>query len=480
MNMKTIQEYCKAVPSIEVSERKGMVETLTDAMMTSGMLVFDNAKPYMRCNDYYHSINEEEAYAVIFTMLSPSSRLIVSSSAIKECYKRLVFLPELQRDMEEKFFENQYLLHVTNGVFDIMQQELLQHDIRYCFNYMLNFNYIPDRQLSDAPVFKRYVETSIGMENLNCLLRTTAYCCSSLTKGRKAALMIGLGKTGKSTWLNLMETVVGKDLASHEPFHTMSNQQSKAKYVGKRINISRDNSNKPMKFEDSFKSLISCEETTGRNLYENSKDFLPTLKFIFASNCDLNFAHPDDAVYDRLVILPFTRAIPDEQKDPELEEKLIAEKDVIFSMAVDTLKAFVESRYDFCMSQEAEEMIAHKRMELHSVEEFLQESCVLDTNGSISSLVLSHTYESWCRENDMPPIGRNGFYKGIKNFSKKIQYKKVLYNGKYVNGFCGIRFKGTTVQETEPEIPVMTEKISKDMHSKIRECQDVTEETDNG
>ena len=72
--------------------------------------------------------------------------------------------------------------------------------------------------------------------------------------------------------------------------------------------------------------MISNEETSGRNLYENIKYFLPLLKFIFASNCELNFAHPDDAVYDRLVIIPFNKEIKEEDRDIHLDEKLKKEK----------------------------------------------------------------------------------------------------------------------------------------------------------
>lgn len=148
------------------------------------------------------------------------------------------------------------------------------------------------------------------MEQYECLMRVLGYCLSSLTKGRKAFVFYGVGRTVKSTILNVLESVIGGGLVSHEPFHTMSGERAKAHYEGKRVNISRETSTKVNHNEESFKSLISCEYTTGSEKFEKQRDFVSTASFVFAGNTDLEFAHMDDAILDRLVYLMFNREIP--------------------------------------------------------------------------------------------------------------------------------------------------------------------------
>ena len=422
---------------------------MADKIMKTGIIGFDDRVTYIHTSTHYQYISEEDTIYLIPLLLDPSIRTNIPSSCIVECAKRLRLLPELQWNLTEEFWNQQFFLNVQNGVYDIMKQQLCEHKEEDKFNYVLNFNYQPHCKLDDAPHFKKFLETSLDEESSRCLLFTLAYCLSSLTKGRKAFILLGRGKTGKSTILNLLQSVISSDLVSNEPFYTMGSERSKAKYIGKRINISRENSNIPMKHEDSFKSLISNEETSGRNLYENIKYFLPLLKFIFASNCELNFAHPDDAVYDRLIIIPFNKEIKEEDRDIHLDEKLKKEKDIIFSIIIDTLKELVESNYDFHESKEAKEYICQRRMLLHSVEDFLDERAVLDIHGSVPSTELNKLYEEWCHINNIPAIGRNHLYKHVKDYNKEIRYCKVDSPNGRVNGFSNLRIKSAEEIEAD-------------------------------
>lgn len=444
MNLRKMIEFLDCFPKITISKPQTAVETVSNIIIMHSIFHFCKGIPYVRTPLYYQHLTEQDVLALIPNLLAPHQYMMLSSSQIAECYKRIRNHPALQIELDEMFWEQQHLLNLRNGVYDIHSQKVRMHSEEDCFDYVLDFEYRSGCKLADAPTFQHFVRTSIGDENLKCLLRIIGYCISSLTKGRKAFLLTGHGKTGKSTLLDLLEAVLTKELVSHEPFRTMASEQSKAKYIGKRINISRDNSSVPMRYEDSFKSLVSCEMTTGRELYKNSVDFHPTLKFIFASNLDLVFAHPDDAVYDRLVVLPFSRIIPEEMRDTELDQKLLSEKNVIFSLAVDTLKDLVESKYDFCMSKEGKEYLNHRRMLLHTAEIFLKEKTVLDPHGTISSVTLYDAYKDWCSSNGLPPIGRNEFYHKVRNYSSDIQYKKVDSESGRVNGFHGLRLHDST------------------------------------
>lgn len=71
----------------------------------------------------------------------------------------------------------------------------------------------------------------------------------------------------------------------------------------------------------------------------------------------------------------FNRTIPEDEIDLDLEEKLLAEKDAIFSLALDSLKGLIEDKYDFKMAPIAEEHIRHRRYLIHSAESFIAEKC---------------------------------------------------------------------------------------------------------
>ena len=443
MNIQKIIIFIKGIEKISAPDPDNAVETIIDSVLRKNILFFDNLTPIIKLPVHYQRISNIEMEVLIFNLLDSKAQITVSNLQIKEAIKRIRFSPQLQIDLTEEFWKSQRYVNLTHGIYDIMRQELVPLRSEFVFDYFINIRYLPHRKLEDAPVFKKYVESSIGMEQYECLMRVLGYCLSSLTKGRKAFVFYGIGRTGKSTMLNVLESVIGGGLVSHEPFHTMSNERSKAHYEGKRINISRETSAKVNRNEESFKSLISCEYTTGSEKFEKQKDFIPTLSFIFAGNTDLEFAHMDDAILDRLVYLIFNKEIPEDQIDLNLEEKLLAEKDIIFSLALDSLKGLIADKYNFKMAPIAEEHIRHRRYLIHTAESFLAEKCKLSEAGKVSKVKLYDAYVSFCKANALKPDGRNTFYNEVRNYNVSITDGRAPDgSGNSVQGFHGISLIG--------------------------------------
>lgn len=439
MNIQKIITLVKCVEKTSVSDPDNAAEIIIDSILKRDILLFDNKTPVIKLPLYYKKINLEDMEALIFNLLDQKAQITVSNPQIKEVMKRVRFVPKLQIDLTEEFWKGQMYVNLAHGVYDIMKQELvpLRNEIK--FDYFINIRYIPNSKLDDAPIFKKYIETSVGMEQYECLMRVLGYCLSSLTKGRKAFVFYGMGRTGKSTILNVLEAVIGEGLVSHEPFHTMSGERAKAHYEGKRVNISRETSTKVNRNEESFKSLISCEYTTGSEKFEKQRDFVSTASFVFAGNTDLEFAHMDDAILDRLVYIMFDKEIPEEEIDLDLEEKLLSEKDIVFSLALDSLKGLIEDKYDFKMGSAAEEHIRHRRYLIHTEVSFLDEKCSLSKSGKVSKVKLYDTYVSFCKANALKPDGRNTFYDRVQNYNVSIKDGRAPdSSGNLVRGFHGI------------------------------------------
>lgn len=452
MTIKEIVKRTENIPKITVSDLEHSADEIVAAIIEQRILLFDNRVPIIRCPLHYQRLSSEEAEALVFNLLDKKARVTVPNKQIKESLKRLCNMPELQIDLMEAFWENQMMVNLTHGVYSIMRQEVIPKSDDDIYDYYINIRYIPHCHLEDAPVFKKYIETSLGMDQCECLLRVLGYCLSSLTKGRKAFVAHGIGRTGKSTALNVLEAVIGGGLVSHEPFHTMSGERAKAHYEGKRVNISRETSTKLNRNEESFKSLVSCEFTTSSEKFEKQRDFVATLSFIFAGNADIEFAYMDDAIIDRLVYIMFTKEIPEEDLDLDLEEKLLKEKDIIFSLALDSLKRLIEDKYDFCMGPAAEEHIRHRRYLIHSVESFMGEKCKLSKNGKVSKVALYKAYEAFCKANALNPVGRNTFYSKVRNYSSSITDGRAPdAAGNSVQGFHGISLIGGKHQASDEE-----------------------------
>lgn len=452
MTIKNMSNRLRDVQRIQVADPDHAADEIVPGIIKSGILFYDNRTPVIKMPLHYQRLNSVEEEALIYNLLDDKSKCFVPNKEIKEAAKRLRFMPELQIDLMEEFWKGQSMVNLVHGVYDIMKQRILPVRNEYKFDYFINIRYKPHCTLEDAPAFKHYIETSVGEEQYECLMRVLGYCISSLTKGRKAFVCYGIGRTGKSTILNVLEAVIGGGLVSHEPFHTMSGERAKAHYEGKRVNISRETSTKPNRNEESFKSLISCEFTTGSEKYEKQKDFVATLSFVFAGNSDIDFTFMDDAILDRLVYIIFNRTIPEDEIDLDLEEKLLGEKDVIFSLALDSLKGLIEDKYDFKMAPIAEEHIKHRRYLIHSAESFIAEKCKISDEGKVSKVALYAAYIAFCKANALKPEGRNTFYDKVRNYDASITDGRAPDSaGNSVQGFHGISLIGGESQVTDDD-----------------------------
>ena len=71
------------------------------------------------------------------------------------------------------------------------------------------------------------------------------------------------------------------------------------------------------------------------------------IKFVFSSNHPLIIDGEDEALMKRIVYLPFNYAIPDDQQDPDLGDKIWAERDAVVTKALYYARKLVQRNYIF-------------------------------------------------------------------------------------------------------------------------------------
>lgn len=171
-------------PKIRITNQKKAAAIIFASMIASKAIVFDKGIPYIWLGTYYQCILEEDILMIIANLVCEEDRIELKPNIPKNVYKKLRLDLRLQVDISGEFWENQFFIHTSNGVYDIMNQKLLTENGGRVFDYQLDFTYLPNCNINHTKTFKYYVESSLGIKVLPALLRTTAYNLSSLTKGR--------------------------------------------------------------------------------------------------------------------------------------------------------------------------------------------------------------------------------------------------------------------------------------------------------
>ena len=440
--MNRLKEFLKERSVITVTERDipGM---LTDRIRKEGCIKFDGAVPYIDLASFWQKISKDDLKTLIRNRLSPDDRARIKSSVINEVAQRLSEDITLKIDFEAARAKQEQLINYRNGVLNIKTGEFTTDRTKWAFDYYVDADYIADCSVKDCPNFMRFIESSAGLENKECIFRVFGFALSSLLGVRVAVFFVGETSGGKSTALRLLESGFAPELISHLNFQQLGDRHYIIRLLGKKLNISYDNSGKALDNEEIFKSVVACETIEGRALRENPVEFRPRAKLFYASNKPFVFKHPDLALYRRMVVVPFERSVPPEKQDKHLLEKLIAEKNVIFSLAARSLKDFIEDGYGFKMSKQGKAYIESRIAALHSGEDFLADRTVLDPNGTVSVAILYDSYRQWCMDNALDPDERSEFKETVLATAPSIEFRKVGPTEKRVWGYHGIRLKAS-------------------------------------
>lgn len=441
MANEAILEWARKQLPIHISNHEQEVCILYQELIDRKSMVFCNGVPYIWTGTYFQCVVDQDISMILTNLICEVDRVELSPYTPKTVYRKLCVDSRLQVDIEGEAEKNRMYINTPTGVYGIANQVLIPHDGTRKFNYELDFEYIKDAAIDKAPNFKAFVGSSLGLEKLKFLLQIIGYCCSSLTGARAAIELIGPGKRGKSVIISFLESVVDESLRSSLSFSDIGRREYVVKLVGKILNTCSDNDPAPMKNESLFKRITACERIMARDLYKSAVSFRPTATLIFASNHDLAFAHPDDELWDRVIPLVFSKAIPEEKRDPELLNKLISEKDVIMSLAVDTLRDLVEGGFNFDLPDDSQEYLERRRAELHPERSFLERYTVLDPKGEISSRKLWEDFDQYCTDNTIQPIGQKKFLAQVEAFDDGVKKATLGPAHKRYNGFKGLRYK---------------------------------------
>ena len=451
MANEAILKWTSKQPPIHISNHDQEVQILYQELIKRESMVFCNGAPYIWTGTYYRCVVDQDIAMIITNLVCAEDRVELSPSTPKTVYQKLCVDDRLQVDIEGEAEKNRMYINTTTGVYDIANQVLIPHDGTRKFNYELDFEYVNGATIDKAPAFRDFVESSFGLEKLKFLLQIIGYCCSSLIGGRCFFELIGPGMRGKSQTISFIESVVDEVCRSSISFSDLCRKAYLVKLAGKLLNTCADNDPEPMKNISLLKRICSAELLTARDLYKSAITFRAIAKLIFATNHSLEFVNPDDEIIDRLIPLCFNKAIPEEKRDPELLKKLIGEKNVIMSLAVDTLRDLVESGYRFDLPNDSKEYLERRRAELHPERSFLERYNVLDPKGEISSRKLWEDFQQFCEDNVIKPLGQKTFLAAVEAYADGIIKTTLGPAHKRYNGFKGLRYKNANDFEDEDE-----------------------------
>jgi P4 family phage/plasmid primase-like protien len=262
-------------------------------------------------------------------------------------------------------------INFQNGVLDLADPErkLLPHSMDYGFRYVLPYNY---DQAATAPRFKEFLkEITAGQQDLiDVLMEFAGYAFSNdECWTAKALILTGDGANGKSTFLNILMELAGKDSYSVLNLADLAKETSRFSLDGKLFNASEETPTYSLMESSAFKGLVSGGIMQIRQLYKTAFKVKNRCKFLFACNELPQTRDTSPGLFRRLIIVPFNVAFEGHKCDPFLQKKLGEELPGIFNLVLEGYQRLL-TQGKFTYSETVEETVTNYRKDVDLVETF--------------------------------------------------------------------------------------------------------------
>lgn len=424
----------------EVTERGGLrfLAGLLANHLAGNMDAFYAASSFF----FYHSgvYRESEdmvAAAKVREQMLPKSASMQAINDTVGQWKMLVMKPVSEIN------SNPFILNLQNGLYHVLDDSFKAHTPEYYSTVQLKAAYAPDAQ---CPLFLRYLESMLGAEEIHLVQEIVGYLLLPVNKAQKSFVFVGAPNAGKSTLLNVVqEILLGSENVSNIPWQNLGDRFNRAELFGKLANIFADLPSKSIDDNGMFKALTGEDFITAERKNKDPFSFRPYARFLFSCNeIPRNYGDRSEGFYRRLLIIRFERSVPKSQRDPNLTEKLAAERDGILMWALAGLKRLIASGYVFSETEKTLAELEKYRIESNSVLSFAKLFCASEEEAVVVRDDLFLRYKEYCGNAGMKPVSQTNFnkeleagYPEITRGRDKLSKRRIWRGIAYVEGGVG-------------------------------------------
>lgn len=362
--------------------------------------ITDKGNIFLYEDDVYRCLSQREFKAMIKEYLPVQYRKDKDWEAVwKE------FSTDFPDVKESDFDSDETIVGFTNGVLHLNDGTLIEYDDKHLLTRKIPCKYIPNKTLEDAPVFHEYLKTLCQDSKIEMtfLLEYMGAILSNVKGWRfkKLLILVGAGNTGKTQLRELTMNLLGREHCVSIDMKKINERFGAAQLYRKRLSGSGDMSTVEISEMNVMKNLTGGDSLFAEYKGKDGFSFRYDGFLWFNANALPHFrGDRGNHVYSRFAIIQCENVIPTEKRDPQLLDKMMAEKDIIASVAIDAFKNAIERGYRFIESEEMEKTRREYTIENNSLLMFVKDCCTLYSVGDKTKRSdFNAIYKRWCIAN---------------------------------------------------------------------------------
>jgi putative DNA primase/helicase len=314
----------------------------------------------------------------------------------------VINLARIQSTKKNELMEpNPKILVFPNGTLELTSRNFRDHSpLDYAISslpYEYDENARPEAWLK--------ILSRLSPEIVAFLQEYFGYCLTKETKHEIAVWLTGTSGCGKSAIIEGIKAMFGSLAVQLSISDIERSKFALPLIVGKSVIYSTEQCTDTPTSVDILNKIVSGETMMIEAKYEAPFNYKPNQKLIWAST-DLPYIPTGDGFYRRFQVINVP-PLPPDKRDIDIKRLISQEGPGIFNWALAGLRR-LEQRGHFDIPQSVRSATEQFEVANDTIQEFVEECCVLDPGKRIQTSVIYTAYRKWCEIN-----GRN-FLSNIK------------------------------------------------------------------
>jgi len=346
---------------------------------------------------------------------SDQAKLLAKHAASSQSARAIKAMVEMAQSEQavvaraEQFDADPWLLNVDNGTIDLRTGTLRPHRREDLLTKLCPVAYDPKAKAPTWEAFQQRI-TDGDHELIAYKQRMYGYAITGDVGEQAFFIAYGSGSNGKSTEVTTVREVLGEDFAWHAPSETLVGRREGgipndlAQLRGMRLVTAAESDAGRRLAEGLIKQLTGGDPITARFMRQEYFTFRPTHKLILATNHKPEIWGSDHAMWRRIKLIPYTVTIRENEKDPQLPQKLLTEAPGILNWLVQGCLEW--QRMGLPAPTAVYEATSRYRAEQDVLAEFISDCCVVSPRARVGKGKLFDEYSQWCEANKERPLSK--------------------------------------------------------------------------
>ncbi|HBG7259916.1 DNA primase family protein [Clostridioides difficile] len=396
---------------------------------SKGSFLFDEFAKYIKNNNHVIKINDQLHLYKDGIYVDGQARIeaeMINNISNLNKAKRSEVLSYLNLLISENTSMSEAnLIAFKNGIYNIVDDSFIEFSPEFIITNKVNWNYNPGAY--SKLVDKTMNKLSCGDFEIRMLLEeVVGYCFYRRNELRKAFILTGDKANGKSTYLDMIKTLLGDENTSALDLKELSDRFKTAELFGKLANIGDDIGDEFIANPAIFKKLVSGDRVNVERKGQNPFDFNNYSKFLFSTNNIPRIKDKTGAVLDRLIIIPFNASfsVNDKDFDPYIKYKLREQEAIeyLINLGLEGLKRVLKNRKFTVPDKVKKEILEYEEVN-NPILGFFKE---VDKIENESTKEIYRKYQEYCILNGLQPISNIEFSRQVvKKFGYEVKDKRI-------------------------------------------------------